>query len=103
MRKYPSDVSLSINSIDANFGNGRKTGPRQLSCLPPQEWCAWTIPEIALKIKNTVHMKKTCVWTLKKNTFDPNFFLPFSFSFSSFPLFSLFYHKSFAINHLEQA
>ena len=90
MRKYPSDVSLSINCIDVYLEMVGKTGPRQLSCFPPQEWCAWTIPEIALKIKKKHCVyEKTCVWTLiiKKPPLYPNFCLPFSFSFSSFPLF----------------
>ena len=49
MRKYPSDVSISKNFIDANFEMVERRDPDTFPRFPAQEWCAWTLHEIALK------------------------------------------------------
>ena len=49
MRKYPSDVSISETCIDANLKMVKRQDPDNFPRFQPQEWCAWTIPEIALK------------------------------------------------------
>ena len=49
MRKYPSDVSVSENCIDANVEMVERRDPDNFPRFPPLEWCAWTLPEIALK------------------------------------------------------
>ena len=51
MRKYSSDVSVSINCIDANLEMVERRDPDNFPRFPPQEWCAWTIPEIALNMQ----------------------------------------------------
>ena len=50
MRKYPFDVSASKNCIDANLEMLERWDPDNFTRFPPQEWCAWTIPEIFLKL-----------------------------------------------------
>ena len=49
MRKYPSDVSVSKNCIDANLEMVERREPDDFPRFLPQEWCAWIIPKIALK------------------------------------------------------
>ena len=49
MRKYQSGVSVSKNCIDANFEMVKRRDPDNFPRFPPQEWCAWTIPEIVHK------------------------------------------------------
>ena len=49
MRKNPSDVTVSENCIDANLEMVERRVPDNIPRFPPQEWCVWTIPEIALK------------------------------------------------------
>ena len=48
MRKYPSDVSVSKNCINSNLKTVERRDPDNFPHFPPQEWCSWTIPEIAL-------------------------------------------------------
>ena len=49
MRKHPPDVNVSETCIDANLKMVERQDPDNFPRFPPQEWCAWTIPEIALK------------------------------------------------------
>ena len=51
MRKYPSDISVSENCIDSNLSTVEKWEPDSFLCFPPQERCAWEIPEIVLKVE----------------------------------------------------
>ena len=48
MQKYPSDVSVSENCIDANLEMVERRGRDNFPHCQPQEWCAWTIHEIVL-------------------------------------------------------
>ena len=57
MLKYQSDVSVSKNRIDANSEMVERRDPDNYPRFPPQECCAWTIPEIALK-KIAKHYKR---------------------------------------------
>ena len=50
MLKYPSDVSVSKNCIDANMEMVKRHDPDNFHCSPPQERCLWTIPKIAFNI-----------------------------------------------------
>ena len=50
MRKYPSEVSVSKNCINANLEMVERWDQDNFLRLPPQECCTWTIPEIALKM-----------------------------------------------------
>ena len=59
MRKYTSDVSVTKNCIDANLEMFERRVPDNFPCFPPQEWCVWTIPEIALKRISYID-KETC-------------------------------------------
>ena len=52
MRKYPSDVSISINCIDANLEMVEIRDPDNFPRFPPQKWCAWTISEVALNMQD---------------------------------------------------
>ena len=49
MLKFPSDVSVAKNCIDVNFETIERRDPDNFPRFLPQEWCAWRIPEIALK------------------------------------------------------
>ena len=49
MRKYPLDVNVAKTCIDANLKMVERRDPGNFPRFPPQEWCAWTIPEIALR------------------------------------------------------
>ena len=49
MRKFLFDISASKNYIVANLEMVERRDPDNIPRFPPQEWCAWTIPEIALK------------------------------------------------------
>ena len=49
MRKQSPDVNISETCIDANLKMVERRDPDIFPRFPPQEWCAWTIPEIALK------------------------------------------------------
>ena len=49
MQKHPADINVSKNCIDANLEMVERRDPDNFPRFPPQEWCAWTIPEIALK------------------------------------------------------
>ena len=49
MRKHPPDVNVSETCIDANLKMAERRDPDNFPRFPPQELCAWTIPEIALK------------------------------------------------------
>ena len=49
MRKYPPDVNVSEICIDASLKMVERRGPDNFPRFLSQEWCAWTIPEIALK------------------------------------------------------
>ena len=52
MWKYPSDLSVSKKKcIDANLEIFERRDPDNFPLFPMQEWDAWTIPEIALKIR----------------------------------------------------
>ena len=51
MRKYPSDIGVSENCIDSNLSTVEKREPDSFLCFPPQERCAWEIPEIVLKVE----------------------------------------------------
>ena len=51
MRKF--DIGVSKNCIDANSEMVETWDPDNFSRFLPQEWCAWAIPEIALK---TLHL-----------------------------------------------
>ena len=57
MRKYPSDVSLSKNCIDVNL-EMVKIGTQTTFLFPAAGMVRMDNTELALKIKNTVHMKK---------------------------------------------
>ena len=46
MRKYPPDVNVSDTCIDANLKMAERWDPDNFPRFPPQESCAWTIPEI---------------------------------------------------------
>ena len=50
MWKYPSDISVTKNCIDANFEMAKRRNPDNIHCFPLQEWCTGTIPKIALNI-----------------------------------------------------
>ena len=50
MRKHPPDVNVSETCIDANMKMAERWDPDNFPSFQPQERCAWTIPEIALKI-----------------------------------------------------
>ena len=58
MRKYPPDVNVSETCIDANLKMVERRDPDNFPRFPLQEWCAWTIPEIALKNYNGGIMEK---------------------------------------------
>ena len=49
MWKYPSVVSVSKNCMGANLEVVERREPDNFPGFLPQECCAWTIPEIALK------------------------------------------------------
>ena len=49
MRKYPPDVSVAETCIDAKLKMAERMDQDNFPHFQPQEWCAWTIPEIALK------------------------------------------------------
>ena len=53
MRKYPTDVSVSENCIDTNLEMIERRDPDNFPRFPQQEWCARTIPEIALNVNVT--------------------------------------------------
>ena len=67
MQKYPSDVSVSNNCIDANLEMVERREPDNFPCFPLQEWCAWTIPEIDLNW----HIKRFAILAVKKHNFKP--------------------------------
>ena len=54
MRKYPSDVSVSKKCTDANLEMVERRNPDNFPRFPPQEWCTWAKPEIALN--NGIHL-----------------------------------------------
>ena len=50
MRKYPFDISVSENDIDANLEMVERRDPDNFPCFSLQEWCAGTIPKSTLNI-----------------------------------------------------
>ena len=67
MGKYPSDVSVSKNCIDANLKMVERQDPDNIPRFPPQEWCKWSIHEIALKI---CIERKTYLAKKEKNNYE---------------------------------
>ena len=49
MRKYPSEISVSINYIDANLEMVVRWDPDNFPHFLLQELCSWTIPEIGCR------------------------------------------------------
>ena len=79
MRKHPPEVNVSEPCIDANSKMIESRDPDNFPRFPPQEWCAWTIPEIALKRKllifwKPILMDKKVEWLKRQSYMEKTFF-----------------------------
>ena len=51
MWKYPSDIREYLKAVlIRNHKWSERQDPDKFSCFSTQEWCAWELPEIALKL-----------------------------------------------------